>query len=190
MHRRTCKARSTTQIIALVLVAGAMALSIPAFRSGSTDSSGVTPVAVTPNDEAPTCNLRHPIEARLVPVDAMTRGGTVRVALEVEATVSLSAAEARILSSGGATILGRRQAELGTLGVGDVRRIEFTLRLPENGRRFVLQVLTSGESATGPMNRLAMLNILPDGPADPGQVVTTPTGESIRQYASSGRRIN
>ncbi|TPW07341.1 MAG: hypothetical protein FD129_2577, partial [bacterium] len=78
----------------------------------------------------------------------------------------------------------------GTLGAGDARRVEFTLRLPENGRRFVLQVLTIGESATGPMNRLAMLNILPDGPADPGQVVTTPAGETIRQYASSGRRIN
>ncbi|MDZ4804702.1 MAG: hypothetical protein SGI90_07585 [Candidatus Eisenbacteria bacterium] len=190
MHRLTCKASRAAQIIPLVLVAGAMALSIQAFRSGSTDNSGVTPALVTPNYEVSTCNLRHPIEARLVPQGAMTRGGTVRVALEVEATVSLSAAEARILSSGGATILGRQRAELGTLDAGDVRRIEFTLRLPENGRRFVLQVLTTGESTTGPMNRLAMLNILPDGPADPGQVVTTPTGESIRQYASSGRRIN
>lgn len=190
MSRLACQLSQVVRIIPLAFVAGTMALSISAFRSGPTESSGVTSVAITPNHEVTTCNLRHPIGARLVSLDPTTRGGTVRVALDLAATVALSGAEARILSSGGATILGRQRAELGTLDAGEGRRIEFTLRLPENGRRFVLQVLTTGESATGPMNRLAMLNILPDGPADPGQVVTTPAGETIRQYASSGRRIN
>jgi hypothetical protein len=180
------------RIVALALVAGTMALSFPAFRSrppATPEAAPATAPAIDISAE-PTCNLTHPIDARLIPLDPMTRGNTMRVALEITASVPVSGAQARVLSTGGARLVGKRRAELGTLDAGDARRTEFGVELPVSGQRFLLQVLITAEAATGPMNRLAVLNILPDGPADPGQVVTTPTGESIRQYANSARRID
>src|SRR5690349_12964720 len=153
------------RIVVLVFVAGTMALSLSAFRS---------PPAAGP-EAAPTCNLKHPIDAKLIPLDPIARGNTVRVALDVATDIPVSNVEARVLSTGGARLVGKRRAELGTLDAGDARRTEFAVELPSTGKRFLLQVLLTAEAATGPMNRLAVLNILPDGPADPGQVVTTST---------------
>ncbi|HEX7879019.1 MAG TPA: hypothetical protein VF720_06385 [Candidatus Eisenbacteria bacterium] len=170
-----------TRIVLLALVAGTMALSVQAFRSRPLAASETTPLT--------TCDLKHPIDAKLVPLDPIARGSLVRVALDVTSSVPVSGLEARIQSTGGARLVGKRRAELGTLDAGDARRTEFDIELPAAGKRFLLQVLVTAEAATGPMNRLVVLNILPDGPADPGQVVTTPTGESIRQYANSARRI-
>lgn len=168
------------RIVVLAFVAGAMALSFPAFRS--------RPIGAP--EAAPICDLKHPIDAKLVPLDPIAHGNTVRVALDVAADIPVSNVEARVLSTGGARLVGERRAELGTLDARDARRLEFGVELPASGQRFLLQVLITAESATGPMNRLVVLNILPDGPADPGQVVTTSTGESIRQYANSARRID
>jgi len=190
-----------TRIVLLAFVAGTMALSLQAFRSrppaaSETSTANIIATATTTTlrpaaiAAAGICDLKHPIDAKLIPLDPIARGNTVRVALDITSSVPVSNAEARILSTGGARLVGKRRAELGTLDAGDARRTEFTIELPATGKRFLLQVLTTAESATGPMNRLAVLNILPDGPADPGQVVTTSTGESIRQYANSARRID
>ena len=187
MLRPTFGAGRATRIGFLAVVAGTMALSFPAFRSRPL---AAPEAADTPVLAPVTCDLKHPIEARLVALDPIARGNTVRVALDVTSEVAVSNVEARVLSTGGARLVGKRRAELGTLDALDARRTEFTVELPATGKRFVLQTLITAEAATGPMNRLAVLNILPDGPADPGQVVTTPTGESIRQYANSARRID
>jgi hypothetical protein len=187
MLRPTFGTGRAARIGFLAVLAGSMALTIPAFRSRPVAAPEAAPTAVAP---VATCDLKHPIDAKLVALDPIARGNTVRVALDVKSDVPVSNVEARVMSTGGARLVGKRRAELGTLDALDARRTEFTLELPATGKRFVLQVLTTAEAATGPMNRLAVLNILPDGPADAGQVVTTPTGESIRQYANSARRID
>jgi hypothetical protein len=138
----------------------------------------------------PTCDLRHSIEARLRPIDAPVRGGLVRLELTASAGEVLTGVAARVLSTGGARLAGGRRAEFGTLGAGDVARTEVAVEVPATGIRFLIQVLLTGEGAAGPVHRLVQYNLLPDGPADPGAVVTTAGGENLRQYTASARRID
>jgi hypothetical protein len=147
--------------------------------------AGLRPGAVP----EPTCDLRHPIEARLRPLEAPVRGGLVRLELTAAADEALTGVTTRVLSTGGARLAGGRRADLGTLGAGDVARTEVAVEVPATGARFLIQVLLTGEGATGPVHRLVQYNLLPDGPADPGAVVTTAAGESLRQYTASARRI-
>jgi hypothetical protein len=68
------------------------------------------------------------------------------------------------------------------LAAGGQAITEFAVRLPAEGHRFLLQFRVTGESGTGIDSRGATFNLLPGGPADPGRVVTSSTGERIVEY--------
>jgi hypothetical protein len=59
--------------------------------------------------------------------------------------------------------------------------------VPHEGRRFLLQFAVSGEGPSGTLIRGAAYNLLPDGPADPGRLVTTSDGRRVIEFGA-GRR--
>ena len=79
-------------------------------------------------------------------------------------------------------------ATLGRLRAGRPAAREFAVRLPAQGHRFLLQFRVTGEGTRGIASRGATLNLLPDGPADPGRMVQGANGEPVIEHRA--RRID
>jgi hypothetical protein len=90
--------------------------------------------------------------------------------------------------TGGATPVSPSRARFGRLAAGRTHTSEFVVRIPEQGHRFLLQFRVTGEGLGGLASRGATLNLLPDGPADPGNVVSDGAGGRVTEYAA--RRID
>ena len=136
-----------------------------------------------------TCDgaIRHPLEARAAALDPLTRGGIVRVRVTTRSRRTLERGDVRLVSAGGAELVGPGRLAFGRLDAGGEATSEFAVRLPAEGRRFLIQYRVTGDGAGGLESRGATLNLLPDGPADPGRVVTTDTGARVTEYRA--RRI-
>lgn len=133
--------------------------------------------------------IQHPLRVKVTALDPIRRGETIRV--RVTTTTSRSAlerGEVRLVSTGGASLASAPRVRLDRLAAGGEATAEFAVRLPAEGHRFLLQFRVTGEGPTGIDSRGATFNLLPDGPADPGRVVTSDTGERIVEYRA--RRID
>ena len=131
--------------------------------------------------------IQHPIQVRAAALDPLLHGGVVRVRVTTSARHALERGEVRLVSTGGATLAGARRVTLGRLSPGAEAAAEFAVQLPAEGRRFLLQFRVTGDGPDGLESRGATLNLLPDGPLDPGRVVTTSTGARVVEYRA--RRI-
>jgi len=136
---------------------------------------------------APACDLRHPLDVRMRPLDPVVRGGSLRVHLEVRPDVGVERLRVEPVSLDGATLISRAPSDLGKVEAGESATTSFTVQLPDAGQRFLLVWRVRGEGAMGLLSRDATLNLLPDGPADPGVKRTTSTGERIVEYEA--RRV-
>lgn len=130
--------------------------------------------------------IQHPLSIRLTALDPVRRGATVRVRLDASSRVDLQRVEARLVSPGRATAIGAARARMGRMRAGRAAGAEFAVRIPDQGHRVLLQFQVTGEGAGGLASRGATLNLLPDGPADPGRE-TTIGGERVIEYRA--RRI-
>ncbi|HKQ56822.1 MAG TPA: hypothetical protein VJY35_03050, partial [Candidatus Eisenbacteria bacterium] len=92
------------------------------------------------------------------------------------------------VSAGRATPVGPARVALGRLSPGVEAATEFAVRIPAEGRQVLLQFRVTGDGPDGLEARGAALNLLPDGPIDPGRVVTTATGARVVEYRA--RRID
>lgn len=131
--------------------------------------------------------VQHPIAVRVTALDPIRRGETIRVRLEVRTRVDLQRTEARLVSAGGAAPIGASRASIGRMRPDRPAATEFRVRVPERGRRFLLQFRVFGEGTQGQLSRGATLNLLPDGPADPGREVVI-QGERVIEHRA--RRID
>lgn len=131
--------------------------------------------------------IHHPIEVRAAALDPLARGSVVRVRVTTRSRQALERGEVRLVSAGGAQLVGPGRLALGRLEPGGEVASEFAIRLPAEGRRFLIQFRVTGDGGGGLESRGATLNLLPDGPADPGRVVTTNTGARVTEYRA--RRI-
>lgn len=131
--------------------------------------------------------IQHPLELTARALDPVRRGAEVRVRVTTSARRDLARGEVRLISTGGATGMSPARATLGRLAAGRSAANEFTVRLPDREGRVLLEFRVTGEGPSGPVHRGATLNLLPDGPADPGRVVATSGGGAVTEYRA--RRI-
>ena len=154
-------------------------------------ATGTAPTEV-PEPELVDCTggVNHPLSGRVTPQGDIVRGGVFQAVVEVSAGQEMDNVRVRLVNPGGAEPAGPVTAALGPLAAGERGSASFAVRVPVKGQRFLLEFQIEGEGPTGLMTRGAAYNILPDGPADPGEVVQTPDGRSLRTYAASARRID
>jgi hypothetical protein len=131
--------------------------------------------------------IQHPLQVRVEALDAVRRGGTLRLKVTTSTLRPLGRAEVRLVNAGGATVQGARRVSIGRVRPDRSREAEFVVAVPERGERFLIQFQVSGEGPYGRVSRGATYNILPDGPQQPERVVTNASGERVAEYAA--RRI-
>lgn len=132
--------------------------------------------------------IQHPLRVKVTALDPPLRGEIVHVRVTAGARNPIERGEVRLTSSGSATLMGPSRVPLGRLTPGTEASAEFAVRLPAEGTRFLLQFRVTGDGERGVESRGATLNLLPDGPADPGRVVTLDSGRRIAEYRA--RRID
>jgi hypothetical protein len=189
-----CRIPSELRLLARLsgmLAAAALMTSIAGYGfvalSGHTREADLRTTPDLSSIVSPVCDLRHPIGVRVVPVGAPVRGQAFRAEVVIDPEVDLSNVQVDLISPGRGQAIGRTHAALDGVQKGRPESSEFAVRLPTQGRRFLLQFRVQAEGPNGALSRVATYNVLPDGPADPGKVITTPEGATIREYAA--RRI-
>lgn len=131
--------------------------------------------------------IQHPLQVTATLLDPLRRGENVRVRVAATAARDLDRAEVRMVHSGGASPASPTRAAIGRLAAGRTAVHEFSVRIPAEGHRFLLQFRVTGEGRNGLESRGATLNLLPDGPADAGRVVNA-GGSPVVEYRA--RRID
>ncbi len=126
--------------------------------------------------------VQHPIQVRIEPLDPVRRGATVRLRVTSSSRVGLATAEARVVSTGGATPVGRMRAPLGRMRPGVEVGTEFAVSLPAQGDRHLIQLRVEGEGPAGRIGRGATFNLLPDGPTSPDRIVAGTAGTLVAEH--------
>ena len=134
--------------------------------------------------------IQHPIEARVVALDPIRRGATVRFQVIAVARGDARAVAGRILRDRGVEVVGPERAALVRRpAVGrEERTAEFRVVVPRSGHRALVQFVIEGEGPNGPLTRGVAYNLLPDGPAETLRAATTGDGEAVLQ--AEARRID
>lgn len=157
-----------------------------AFLHAIASAGAVPETSTPPRLQRPrvTCEaaVQHPIQVRVEALDPIRRGAAVRLRLTSRSSLGLSEAEARVVSAGGATVLGRPRAALGRVSPQRETSTEFTVAVPDAGNRFLVEFRVEGEGPSGRIGRGASFNLLPDGPAAPARVVAGPAGQTVAEY--------
>jgi hypothetical protein len=124
---------------------------------------------------------------RVTALDPVQRGATVRVRVDASSRIDLEKAEVRLVSAGGAASAGAARARLGACVPADRPP---AIRGPAAGPGTPLPapVPRHRRGQQGIASRGATLNLLPDGPADPGRVVDVANGERVIEHRA--RRID
>lgn len=173
---------------ALIVLAASLTGHAVVILAGSiiADPTGIP--GTPPDLSTPICDLRHPIDVRVVPTNPPRRGEALGARVLVNPEYDLSNVRIDLISAGGALPAGATRALLGEVGQGRSASADFSVRLPAAGRRFLLMFVIQADGPNGPVSRMATYNVLPDGPADSGRAIVTPAGDTIREY--SARRID
>lgn len=135
--------------------------------------------------------IQHPIEARVVALDPIRRGATVRFEVTAVARGDARAAAARIVRGRGVDVVGPERAALVRRGAGpngEEKSAQFRAVVPRTGHRAVVQFVVEGEGPSGPLTRGVVFNLLPDGPAETLRAATAGSGEGLLE--TQARRID
>lgn len=160
--------------LAALIAAALAALAPPAAHASSTPAG---------RDVRCEGAIQHPLHVRAAALDPIVRGATVRVRVTTTSRLALERGDVRLVSAGGAAVEGTARTTFGRVAPGGSASSTFAVRLPAEGRRFLLQFKVTGDGGAGGLSeRGATLNLLPDGSADPGRVVTTSAGRTIVEY--------
>ena len=156
--------------LALVMSAAA-SFAAPAKPAATTTRSAGRAICSTP--------IQHPLLVRAEALGAIQRGAPLRVRVTTTATHGLDRGVVLLTSSGGAAVVGASSAALGAVPAGGQTASEFTVMVPTEGHRFLLQFQVRGEGGSRNLTRGATLNLLPDGPAERMSAATSGSGEQL-----------
>ncbi len=133
--------------------------------------------------------IQHPIEARVVALDPVRRGATVRFEVTAVARGDARVAAARILRGRGVDVVGPERAALVRRNSGgpEERVAMFRAVVPRSGHRALVQFVVEGEGPSGPLSRGVAYNLLPDGPAETLRAAVTGSGEGVLE--APARRV-
>lgn len=181
-------------LVSALAALGAAAVVLPSLSAASAGGGGPNDSVLQMRETARTgteCvgSVQHPIEVRVRPLDPVRRGARLRLEVRASAHAAIANAEAHLVSPGGVVVDGARRLPLGRLTPRREAAGTFRVTVPDEGRRFLVQFVVSGEGPAGPLARGAVYNLLPDGPFDPGRQVTATSGARIHEFAAtrSGR---
>ena len=169
-HRFRCGRAAAYATLALVMTA-ATSFAAPEKSAATTARSAGRVVCSTP--------IQHPLLVRAEALGAVERGAPLRVRVTTTATRGLDRGVVLLTSSGGAAVVGASSAALGAVPAGGQTASEFTVIVPAEGHRFLLQFQVRGEGGSRNLTRGATLNLLPDGPAERMRAATTGSGEKL-----------
>lgn len=156
--------------LALVMTA-ATSFAAPAQSPATTARSSGRAICTTP--------IQHPLLVRAEALGKIRRGVPLRVRVTTTATRGLDRGVVLLTSSGGAATVGASSAALGAVPAGGQIASDFTVIVPAEGHRFLLQFQVWGEGGSRNLTRGATLNLLPDGPAERLSAVTAGSGERL-----------
>jgi len=128
--------------------------------------------------------VQHPLVVRAEALDPVARGEILQVAVELRGRRGASGARIRVADTGGAELLSASSREVGPIFPDRPGRAEFTVRIPERGDRFLLQFTAEADTDEGSIRRGGSLNLLPDGPHDPGTPGPESGDEAVIEYAA------
>ncbi len=131
--------------------------------------------------------VQHPLAVRIEPLDPIQRGAAVRLRVTTSSRLGFESGEVRLSSSGGTAVAGASRATLRAVPAGGQAAADFTVVVPRQGHRFLLQFHVQAEGASGSYARGATYNLLPDGPSERARVATTVEGERVLEVTA--RRI-
>ncbi len=133
--------------------------------------------------------IEHPIEARVVALDPIRRGATIRLEVRTRGRVDLGSAQARVIENRGVEVVGPARAALVAGGPGHSERIaQFRVVVPRSGHRALVQFQVEGEGPSGLLRRGVAYNLLPDGPAENLRPAIAGSGEALLE--APARRID
>ena len=134
--------------------------------------------------------IQHPIEARVVALDPIRRGATVRFEVTAVARGDARAVAGRIVRGRGVEVVGPERAALvpRPRGGREERTAEFRVVVPRSGHRSLVQFVIEGEGPSGPLTRGVAYNLMPDGPAETLTAARAGSGEALLQ--APARRID
>lgn len=160
------------------ICAGSIARSEPASASRPAHSTVVCAGAI-----------RHPVSVRVKALDPVRRGASVRLRVSTVSVNATRRAEVRLVSAGGAAVVGSSRVVLEGASANRESVAEFTVQVPAQGRRFLVQFRVTAEGEDGLQSRGATFNLMPDGPAETPRAAVTATGERVLEVPAqrSGR---
>ena len=134
-------------------------------------------------------SVQHPVAARVTALDPVRRGQLLRLRVDLLPQRAVERAEVRVTSSGGAAVTGGRSVPLRAVPAGGQASADFTLMVPSNATRSLIQFEVNAEGAFGQSHRGLTFNMLPDGPSEHPRVVRLATGETVAEVTArrSGR---
>jgi hypothetical protein len=164
---------AATRIAAAAIVAVTLA--------GKVAASDTRPASVPSARPTPPCaqSTFHPISVHVTALDPVARGAVVRLVLRVSSAVAFDQIDAQMTSTGGASNRGPLAVAMGAVVPGRPAEATFTVAVPPGGGRQYVQFKVSGRGPYGLLTRGACYNLLPDGPAEHGRVVTTTAGDRV-----------
>jgi len=176
--RPIVRSSKAVRFLLIGLAPGLLSVAIAAADPGAQ-----APAAPGPDRARVTCEaaVQHPIQVRVEALDPIRRGAAVRLRVTSRSTLGLSEAEARVVSAGGATVLGRRSVALGRVVAQREASAEFVMAVPSDGRRFLVEFRVEGEGPAGRIGRGASFNLFPDGPVA-ARVVAGSRGQIVAEY--------
>ncbi len=167
------------------VVAGLTAIAVAAGSPARSETGAPRP------SRAVVCNgaIQHPVTVRVRALDPVRRGGTVRLRVATTAVDGTRRAEVRLVSAGGAAVLGSTRVVLEGSPANRESAAEFAVRVPMQGHRFLVQFRVTAEGEDGLQSRGATINLMPDGPAETPRATVTATGERVLEVPAqrSGR---
>ncbi len=135
-------------------------------------------------------DLLHPLDLDIRLAEALEPGKWVRASLRVQSRLDLT--DVRIDIQPGTQVELAGQAKLAAVEIAAQTPAEFSfdVRVPDIQEVLQVAVRVSGKAEGQPLERGAVLQLLPRGPHHPGVESPAPSGEqSVLEYRGAARRL-
>ena len=169
VHNASCSRRRITTHSIAVFVLGSTLMTVRPHEAVASACQGA---------------IQHPIQVRLEALDPVRPSSVVRLRVEVTSAVALDGVRARVVGAA-APVVSAREGRLAALPPGQRGTFEFRVRVP--AERTLIQFRVEGEGGSGRLSRGAVYNLMPDGPAERGRVVSRDDGTRVLEVTA--RRV-
>lgn len=168
-------------------VAPAVSPAVPPLACASTAAAAGRPAPV-PRTRC-SMDVLHPIEAEVVLVDELVPGQWLRAVVHVHSRLDLADVQVDIDPVGAVELAGPRKTAVVEIAAGSPYERAFDLRVPDTASPQQVHVRISGKAEGQPIERGAVLHLLPRGVAHPGVESAVRSGtQRVLEQRGAARR--